>query len=156
MTEQEIQAEIQKIKDIYEEYPDDVYVGIPVDEDLVCKVEEKIGLKFPKGYREYIKTFGESNLGGFFDVIGIAADYLGEDYNCSVVSYLETWRRRGLEEKYIPIMHCDEFAYVVDGTNENSGVYQFGFGMFPGQLRLIHGTFFEFAFDEIENAINNL
>lgn len=41
----------------------------------------------------------------------------------SIVESTETWRRLGVDKKYIPIYDVDEFTYFLDSTLENGPVY---------------------------------
>lgn len=119
---------IEEIERIMEMYSDDVFVSGHIEEKYINEVEEEIGLKFHKEYREYVGKFGSGGLGDI-DILGIDMGIINMGLEVSVLEYLERWRGRGLEEKYIPVYHLDDIAIVVDGTDENCPVYSYYWGV---------------------------
>lgn len=146
---------MQEIERLMNLYKKDVYFSGKVEEKIINEMEKAIGLKLPIEYKEYVKTFGAGGISGV-DIIGIEINAINNKVNTSILTYLEIWRKRGLEEKYIPVMHVDDIVYFVDGTEEDSAVYVYYWGMGTKGIGKCFESFFDFVLDQMANTIDDL
>lgn len=75
-----------------------------VSEEYINKAEEKLRVKFPRSYRDFIKKYG---LGG---ICGVELEGVQGNLGASVVDATERWRKLGLGMNLIVLEDSGEFA----------------------------------------------
>lgn len=85
-----------------DKYNEIVKVLGPTNEEDIVAAENALEIKLPKEYRDYVKLYGAGCVLGFM-VMGVQP-WL----TMSIVESTETWRRLGVDKKYIPIYDVDD------------------------------------------------
>ena len=79
-----------------------------VDEKYINKVEEQLKVNFPKSYKQFLRQYG---YGG---VLGITINGVQSNYNSTVVSSTEKYRKFGLDANCVVVQDCGEFVMCLD------------------------------------------
>ncbi|WP_026579687.1 SMI1/KNR4 family protein [Bacillus sp. SB47] len=124
---------------------DDFFGAVP-DEDI-SRAEEKLGCKFPRQYKEFVKAYGSGGICGV-EVLGVE----GNGY-ASVVEATERFRNFGLPDKYLVIQNVDEFVYCLN-TEENHCVIRWD-DISKKEIER-YSIFDEYLQDSFQEAIDNL
>lgn len=105
----------------------DIYKSVSDQE--ICDAEQKLGMSFPKTYREILSTFGSVDIGSE-EIFGLGV----EGYSNVVETTLkERYLAKGELDSYIVIQNLgiDGILIVVD---ENDNVYEYKNGDFKNLL----------------------
>lgn len=119
-----------------------------VSEEYIIKAEEKLRVKFPRGYRNFIKKYGSGGICGV-DLEGIQGN-LG----ASVVDATERWRKLGLDMNLIVLEDSGEFArcmYCADINDDRVFSWERG----GAGLHPIYNTFDDYVIDIFQEGIDN-
>ncbi len=142
---------IKDIINLMTKYEEFLNIEGSVDEKIIESMEKKIGIVFPKEYREYLKLYGSGCVRGF-SIAGVVPGF-----SLTVEESINNWRKKGLENKFIPIYDVDEFVYVLDSAIENGPVYIYrGDEMIKTNLSKVNNNFVEFVISQIENRIQDM
>lgn len=139
---------IEKIIKMIELYgEDDDFFG-EVSEEYIKNAEEKLGVKFPNSYRDFIKKFGSGGI------CGVELEGVQGKLGASVVDVTERWRRLGLDKNLIVIEDSGEFArcmYCAD-INDNR-IFSWERGGIVLHPR--YNTFNDYVVDVFQEGIDN-
>lgn len=120
-----------------------------VTEKHIINAEQMLGLKFPQGYRDFVKKFGSGGICGV-EIEGVQAD-LG----ASVVKATERWRKLGLNTNLIVIEDSGEFVRCMHSAEVNDErVYSWARG--GKEVSLRYNTFEDYVIDMFQEGIDNL
>lgn len=75
-----------------------------VSEEYINKAEEKLRVKFPRSYRDFIKKYGSGGI------CGVELEGVQGNLGASVVDATERWRKLGLGMNLIVLEDSGEFA----------------------------------------------
>lgn len=139
----------KKIIEMIKDYSEEKDFFGAVSENFICNAEEKLWIKFPQGYRDFLKTYGSGGICGV-EIEGVQAN-LG----ASVVKATERWRQLGLEMNLLVIEDSGEFVrcmYSADVNDERV------FSWFRGEKELSprYNTFDDYVIDMFQEGIDNL
>lgn len=121
------------------------FFGALPDEDI-SRAEEKLGCKFPRQYKEFVKAYGSGGICGV-EVLGVE----GNGY-ASVVDATERFRNFGLPDKYLVIENVDKFVYCLN-TEENHCVIRWD-AISKKKIER-YSNFDEYLQDSFQEAIDN-
>ena len=139
----------EKIIKMIEEYNEEKDFFGAVSEKFICKAEEKLGVKFPQSYRDFVKEYGSGGICGV-DIEGVQ-----ENLGASVVKVTERWRQLGLEMNLIVIEDSGEFVRCMYSANVNDErVFSWSRG--GQELSLRYNTFNDYVIDMFQEGIDNL
>ncbi|GKS12221.1 antitoxin YobK [Paenibacillus chitinolyticus] len=139
----------EKIIKMIEEHGEERdFFGGASEEDIL-NAEEMLGLKFPHGYREFLKEYGSGGICGV-EIVGVQGN-LG----ASVVKATERWRNIGLDMGLIVIEDSGEFVrcmYSADVNDERIFSWIRG----GGELSVRYDTFDDYIIDMFQEGIDNM
>lgn len=138
----------KKILDMIEEYREENDFYGEVSEEHIRIAEEKLNLKFPRKYREFVKKFGSGGICGV-EILGVEGN-LG----ASVVKTTERYRKLGLNKDMIVIYDGGEFFMCMLGNRDDERVFC---GDRSGKEPLAqYNSFDEYLLDVFQEGIDNL
>ncbi|MCD2370650.1 SMI1/KNR4 family protein [Bacillus sp. BS3(2021)] len=123
---------------------DDFFGAVP--DEGISRAEEKLGCKFPRQYKEFVKAYGSGGICGV-EVLGVE----GNGY-ASVVDATERFRKFGLPEEYLVVENVDEFVYCLN-TGENHCVIRWD-DISKKEIER-YSSFDDYLQDSFQEAIDN-
>ena len=131
----------------------------PQTEDTILLAEDKLGVKFPFSYREFLKKFGELDFRSI-EIYGIWKETFDGGYADIVESTLENRSEYKTFHKYIIIENIDSFCYVLDTSQMNEDgecPVKAGYGLFlPDDkmvIKRVYEDFGDFLLDRIQQEL---
>lgn len=118
-------------------------------EEDIHNAEEKLGLNFPRSYREFLKEYGSGGICGV-EILGVQGN-LG----ASVVKATERWRSIGLDRGLIVIEDSGEFVRCMYSADFNDNKV-FSWTRGGGELSVRYDTFDDYIIDMFQEGIDNL
>lgn len=110
MSRNEFLKYLESISEKYE------YTG-GVTEKTIIEFEEKLHFSLPKDYRWLLSNFGSLRVPGVA-ILGIAHDNFNMSLEC-----IEKNSKRGLPDKFIPILDYGEYIYCINcASNETENI----------------------------------
>ncbi|RIJ66295.1 SMI1/KNR4 family protein [Rummeliibacillus sp. POC4] len=119
-----------------------------VSEEYINKAEEKLRVKFPRSYRNFIKKYGSGGI------CGVELEGVQGNLGASVVDATERWRKLGLGMNLIVVEDSGEFArcmYCAD-INDNR---VFSWERVGTDLNPRYNTFDDYVIDIFQEGIDN-
>lgn len=113
---------------------------------MVKKAEEKLNLKLPAQYKDFLENFGHGGIGGL-EILGV-----GNNNRLVFVETTLKYREYGLPVNMIAIENCDEWLYCV---NANDGKIV----MWTNDCKEVntaYNDFDEYLEDRIQDALENM
>lgn len=146
-------GEVSKIIDSYTAGPD--FLG-PIHPDKVCEAEEKLGVKFPRSYREFLERYGCGDFGG--EIYGITPSNSGVP---SAIWYTLKIRDEGYIPEWMVIVSVeDECVFCLDTSafdeNGECKVVSWVLGLLPFDKQpreITFDNFADFLYERVQRAI---
>lgn len=135
---------IQMIEDYGEE---DDFFGSVSEEDIY-NAEEKLGVKFPQSYRNFIKNYGSGGI------CGVEIEGVEGNLGASVVDVTERWRNLGLDRNLIVIEDSGEFVRCVYSADINDERV-FSWDRSEQSLYPRYNSFDDYEIDMFQEGIDN-
>ncbi|MCY8233460.1 SMI1/KNR4 family protein [Priestia endophytica] len=136
-----------KILQMINEYDKESDFFGEVSEDAITEAENRLGVNFPRQYREYVKKYGSGGICGV-DILGVE----GETDGSSVIEQTKRRRKQGLAKKYIVIENVDEFVYCLSTVDEHKVIR---WSSITKEEIERYTTFNEYLQDSFQEAIDN-
>lgn len=124
---------------------DSFFTHAEFNDETRALAEQKLGLRLPEQYVEYLKTFGHGGVGG--------VDILGVGCNGSLIFVEETllYRKYGLPKNLVVIENQDEWLVCIDSVTGKIVSWSQGEDVLPE-----HDCFDDYVIEEFHEAIDNL
>ncbi|RIW28913.1 SMI1/KNR4 family protein [Bacillus salacetis] len=120
-----------------------------VSEEYVNKAEEKLRVKFPQRYRDFIKKYGSGGI------CGVELEGVQDKLGASVVDATERWRKLGLAMNLIVVEDSGEFARCIYSAEiDDDRVFSWERG--GTDLHPRYKTFDDYVIDIFQEGIDNL
>ncbi|RSK29712.1 SMI1/KNR4 family protein [Bhargavaea beijingensis] len=119
-----------------------------ISEEYINKAEEKLRVKFPLSYRNFIKKYGSGGI------CGVELEGVQGNLGASVVDATERWRKLGLGMNLIVLEDSGEFArcmYCADINDDR--IFSFERGGIDLHPR--YNTFNDYLIDIFQEGIDN-
>lgn len=119
-----------------------------VSEEYINNAEEKLRVKFPRSYRNFIKKYGSGGI------CGVELEGVQGNLGTSVVYATERWRKLGLGMNLIVLEDSGEFArcmYCADINDDRVFSWEKG-GI---DLHPRYNTFDDYVIDIFQEGIDN-
>ena len=117
-----------------------------VTEDMLNESEDRLGVKLPEEYKQFLKTFGHGGIGGV-EVLGIGK-------NGTMIFENETikYRAYGMPNNLLIIENCDEWVYCIDTNNGKIVMWASGCESYSNA----YNGFKEFLQDRVNDILENM
>ncbi|RIW34307.1 SMI1/KNR4 family protein [Bacillus salacetis] len=119
-----------------------------VSEEYINKAEEKLRIKFPRSYRDFIKKYGSGGI------CGVELEGVQDNLGASVVDATVRWRKLGLGRNLIVLEDSGEFArcmYCADINDDRVFSWERG----GTDLNPRYNTFDDYVIDIFQEGIDN-
>ena len=116
-----------------------------VTDDMISEAEDKLGVKLPDQYIEYIKMFGHGGIAGL-EILGV-----GLTGRMIFVDSTLEYRADELPENLVVIENVDEWLMCLDCNNGKVISWDF-----TGYIKDEYDSFDEYLIDQMNNAIENM
>lgn len=119
-----------------------------VSEEYINKAEEKLRVKFPRSYRDFIKKYGSGGI------CGVELEGVQGNLGASVVDATERWRKLGLRMNLIVLEDSGEFArcmYCADINDDRVFSWERG----GTDLYPRYNAFDDYVIDIFQEGIDN-
>ncbi|MBH0161845.1 SMI1/KNR4 family protein [Fictibacillus sp. 26RED30] len=119
-----------------------------VSEEYIIKAEEKLRVKFPPIYRDFIKKYGSGGI------CGVELEGIQGNLGASVVDATERWRKLGLGMNLIVLEDAGEFVrcmYCADINDDRVFSWERG----RKDLHPRYNTFDDYVIDIFQEGIDN-
>ncbi len=126
----------------YESKGDFTYAS--VSEFQLKEAEQKLGVKLPAQYIDFLKQYGHGGIAGI-EIIGV-----GINGNLLFVNETLKYRKYGLAVNLIVVENCDEWLYCIDCNTGNVVSWS------DGDVENSYSSFDDFLLDRFADAIENL
>lgn len=138
----------EKIIKMIENYgEEDDFFG-EVSEEYINKAEERLKVKFPRSYRNFIKKYGSGGI------CGVELEGVQGNLGASVVDATERWRKLGLSLNLIVLEDSGEFVrcmYSADIKDDRV----FSWERAGTDLHPRYNTFEDYVIDIFQEGIDN-
>ncbi|MCQ2082244.1 MAG: SMI1/KNR4 family protein [Lachnospiraceae bacterium] len=134
------------IKDLinqYEQKGDFNYAT--VTDNMIAAAEEKLGVKLPEQYIDFLKEYGHGGIAGI-EVMGI-----GLTGRMLFVDTTLEYREDDLPDNLVVIENVDEYLTCIDCDTEKIVSWDFS-----GYIKEDYDSFDEYLMDQMNSAIENL
>ncbi|MGN0012812.1 MAG: SMI1/KNR4 family protein [Candidatus Bruticola sp.] len=115
-----------------------------VSEWQLEEAEQKLGVKLPAQYVDFLKQYGHGGIAGI-EVMGV-----GINGNLLFVNETLKYRKDGLAANLVVIENCDEWLYCIDCNTGNVISWS------DGDCEYSYSCFDDFILDRFADAIENL
>lgn len=115
-----------------------------VSEWQLEEAEQKLGVKLPAQYVDFLKQYGHGGIAGI-EVMGV-----GINGNLLFVNETLKYRKYGLAANLVVIENCDEWLYCIDCNTGNVISWS------DGDCEYSYLCFDDFLLDRFADAIENL
>ena len=116
-----------------------------VTDDMISEAEDKLGVKLPDQYVDYIKMFGHGGIAGL-EILGV-----GLTGRMIFVDSTLEYRADELPENLVVIENVDEWLMCLDCNTEKVVSWDF-----TGYIKEEYDSFDEYLIDQMNNAIENM
>lgn len=117
----------------------------PVSEEMLEQSEERLNVKLPKQYKDYIKMFGHGGIAGL-EIMGVGLT--------GKMLFLEStleYRGEGLPENLVVIENVDDYLTCIDCKTGKVVSWDFS-----GYIKEEYNSFDEYLMDQMNSAIENI
>ncbi|MBO5610539.1 MAG: SMI1/KNR4 family protein [Eubacterium sp.] len=116
-----------------------------VTDDMISEAEDKLGVKLPDQYVDYIKMFGHGGIAGL-EILGV-----GLTGRMIFVDSTLEYRADELPENLVVIENVDEWLMCLDCNTEKVVSWDF-----TGYIKEEYDSFDDYLIDQMNNAIENM
>ena len=116
-----------------------------VTDDMISEAEDKLGVKLPGQYVDYIKMFGHGGIAGL-EILGV-----GLTGRMIFVDSTLEYRADELPENLVVIENVDEWLMCLDCNTEKVVSWDF-----TGYIKEEYDSFDDYLIDQMNNAIENM
>ncbi len=116
-----------------------------VTDDMISEAEDKLGVKLPDQYVDYIKMFGHGGIAGL-EILGV-----GLTGRMIFVDSTLEYRTDKLPENLVVIENVDEWLMCLDCKTEKVVSWDF-----TGYIKEEYDSFDDYLIDQMNNAIENM
>ncbi|MCR5225879.1 MAG: SMI1/KNR4 family protein [Eubacterium sp.] len=116
-----------------------------VTDDMILEAEDKLGVKLPDQYVDYIKMFGHGGIAGL-EILGV-----GLTGRMIFVDSTLEYRADELPENLVVIENVDEWLMCLDCNTGKVISWDF-----TGYIKDEYDSFDEYLIDQMNNAIENM
>ena len=116
-----------------------------VTDDVIVAAEEKLGVKLPEQYVDFLKEYGHGGIAGV-ETIGV-----GLTGRLIFVETTLDYREDDLPENLVVIENVDEYLTCIDCDTEKIVSWDFS-----GYIKEDYDSFDEYLLDQMNSAIENL
>lgn len=116
-----------------------------VTDDMISEAEEKLGVKLPDQYVDYIKMFGHGGIAGL-EILGV-----GLTGRMIFVDSTLEYRADELPENLVVIENVDEWLMCLDCNTGKVVSWDF-----TGYIKDEYDSFDDYLIDQMNNAIENM
>ena len=116
-----------------------------VTDDMISEAEDKLGVKLPDQYVDYIKMFGHGGIAGL-EILGV-----GLTGRMIFVDGTLEYRADELPENLVVIENVDEWLMCLDCNTGKVISWDF-----TGYIKDEYDSFDEYLIDQMNNAIENM
>ena len=116
-----------------------------VTDDMISEAEDKLGVKLPDQYVDYIKMFGHGGIAGL-EILGV-----GLTGRMIFVDSTLEYRADELPENLVVIENVDEWLMCLDCNTGKVISWDF-----TGYIKDEYDSFDEYLIDQMNNAIENM
>ena len=116
-----------------------------VTDDMISEAEDKLGVKLPDQYVDYIKMFGHGGIAGL-EILGV-----GLTGRMIFVDSTLEYRAEELPENLVVIENVDEWLMCLDCNTEKVVSWDF-----TGYIKEEYDSFDDYLIDQMNNAIENM
>ncbi|MCC5803761.1 SMI1/KNR4 family protein [Rossellomorea vietnamensis] len=119
-----------------------------VPEEYIHMAEKRLGVRFPRGYRDFVKKYGSGGI------CGVELEGVQGNLGASVVIATERWRKLGLSSNLIVLEDSGEFARCMYCADTND-VRVFSWERAGTDLHPRYHTFEDYVIDIFQEGISN-
>ena len=134
---------IKKLIKQYEKNGDFNYAS--VTDEIINSAEQKLNLKLPAEYTDYIKSYGHGGIAGI-EILGV-----GLTGRLLFVDTTLEYRQEDLPLNLVVIENIDEYLVCIDCNNNKIVSWDF-----TGFINEEADSFDEYLIEQMNNAIENL
>ena len=116
-----------------------------VTDDMISEAENKLGVKLPDQYVDYIKMFGHGGIAGL-EILGV-----GLTGRMIFVDSTLEYRADELPENLVVIENVDEWLMCLDCNTGKVVSWDF-----TGYIKDEYDSFDDYLIDQMNNAIENM
>ena len=116
-----------------------------VTDDMISEAENKLGVKLPDQYVDYIKMFGHGGIAGL-EILGV-----GLTGRMIFVDSTLEYRADELPENLVVIENVDEWLMCIDCNTGKVVSWDF-----TGYIKEEYDSFDDYLIDQMNNAIENM
>lgn len=116
-----------------------------VTDDMITAAEEKLGVKLPEQYIDFLKEYGHGGIAGI-EVMGV-----GLTGRMLFVDTTLEYREDDLPDNLVVVENVDEYLTCIDCDTEKIVSWDFS-----GYIKEDYDSFDEYLLDQMNSAIENL
>lgn len=116
-----------------------------VTDDMIAIAKEKLGVKLPEQYIDFLKEYGHGGIAGI-EVMGV-----GLTGRMLFVDTTLEYREDDLPDKLVVVENVDEYLTCIDCDTEKIVSWDFS-----GYIKEEYSSFDEYLVDQMNGAIENL
>ncbi len=116
-----------------------------VTDNMIAAAEEKLGVKLPEQYIDFLKEYGHGGIAGI-EVMGV-----GLTGRMLFVDTTLEYREDDLPDNLVVVENVDEYLTCIDCDTEKIVSWDFS-----GYIKEDYDSFDEYLMDQMNSAIENL